>query len=165
MACDSTTEEHSLTGHAIIAGFGVPGREVADYLASRQVKFCVIELNPKTVERCSHIGVHIIAGDVCTEETLRRAGVERSSLLVLAVPNDAAVLEAVRVARRLNPSVRILARCRFISSGMEAHRLGANHVVVEEQVVGSEMTRLLASTDGVSDDSGRRRMPAASSNR
>jgi len=165
MACDSTTDGHSLTDHAIIAGFGVPGREVADYLASRQVEFCVIELNPKTVERCSHIGVHIIAGDVCTEETLRRAGVERSSLLVLAVPNDAAVLEAVRVARRLNPSVRILARCRFISSGMEAHRLGANHVVVEEQVVGSEMTRLLSSIDGLYGDPGRRIMPVASSNR
>lgn len=147
MGCLPDTAEHSLSGHAIIAGFGVPGRAVADFLASRGMEFCVIELNPKTVERCSHIGVHIIAGDVCNEDTLRRAGVERSSLLVLAVPNDSAVLEAVQVARRLSPTVRILARCRFISCGMEAHRRGANHVVVEEQVVGSEMTRLLQSTE------------------
>lgn len=147
MGCDPNTDDHSLSGHAIIAGFGVPGRAVADFLAAQGVEFCVVELNPKTVERCSHIGVHIIAGDVCNEDTLRRAGVERSSLLVLAVPNDAAVLEAVRVARKLSPTVRILARCRFISSGMEAHRRGATHVVVEEQVVGSEMTRLLQSTD------------------
>jgi monovalent cation:H+ antiporter-2, CPA2 family len=135
--------ELSLSGHAIIAGFGVPGRAVADVLAANGVEFCVVELNPNTVERCSHIGVHIIAGDVCNEETLRRAGVDRSTLLVLAVPNDNAVLEAVSVARRLNPTLHILARCRFISAGMEAHRRGASEVIIEEQAVASEMTRLL----------------------
>ena len=140
-------ENHeSLSEHAIIAGFGVPGRAVADRLAARQVPFCVIELNPKTVERCSHVGVHIIAGDVCDENTLRQAGVETASLLVLAVPSDHAVLEAVRVARTLNPTLRIFARCRFISSGMEAHRRGADQVVVEEQVVASEFQRLLELT-------------------
>jgi voltage-gated potassium channel Kch len=139
-----------LTAHAIIAGFGVPGRAVADVLAARQMPFCVIELNPQTVERCAHRGVHIIAGDVIDEQTLRRAGVERATLLVLAVPNEGAVLEAVRVARRLNSSVRIIARCHFISAGMEAHRLGANAVIVEEQVVASEMKRLLETqTDGM----------------
>jgi voltage-gated potassium channel Kch len=137
----------SLNGHAIIAGFGVPGRAVADFLGARQVSLCVIELNPQTVERCALRGVHIIAGDVCDEQTLRRAGVERATLLVIAVPSDPAVLEAVRVARRLSSQVRIIARCRFISSGMEAHRRGANEVVIEEQVVAAEMTRLLEAAE------------------
>ena len=133
----------SLAGHAIIAGFGVPGRAAADVLAARQTAFCVVELNPKTVERCSHVGVHIIAGDVCDAETLKRAGVEHAALLILAVPSDPAVLEAVRVARKLNPTVRIIARCRFISSGMEAHRRGADQVIIEEQIVAQELERVL----------------------
>jgi len=137
-------------GHAIIAGFGVPGRAVADLLAERDVPFCVIELNTKTVERCSHSGVRIIEGDVVDESVLRSAGVEKSTLLVLAVPSDVAVLEAIRVARRLNPTIRIIARCRFVSAGMRAHQLGANEVIIEEHVVASEMKRLLeAETDGV----------------
>lgn len=130
-----------LTDHAIIAGFGVPGRAVAELFVSRGIPFCVIELNPQTVRRCSHIGVHIISGDVCDEMTLRRAGVERAATLVVAVPNDGAVLEAVRLARMLNPSIQIHARCRFISNGMEAHRLGADHVVIEEQIVAREITQ------------------------
>jgi voltage-gated potassium channel Kch len=134
---------HDLKDHAIIAGFGVPGRAAADVLAARQTPFCVIELNPQTVERCSHRGVHIIAGDVVNEQTLRRAGVDRAKLLVLAVPSDPAVLEAIHLARSLNPRVKIIARCRFISAGMEAHRLGANEVIIEEHVVASEMKRLL----------------------
>jgi voltage-gated potassium channel Kch len=146
MASEPRDEGEELSGHAIIAGFGVPGRAVADLFAARQMPFCVIELNPQTVERCSHIGVRIIAGDVCAQETLRRAGVERATLLVLAVPSDAAVLEAVRVARRLSGSIRILARCRFISSGMEAHRAGADKVIVEEQIVAREFTSLLEAT-------------------
>ena len=143
MIVEDPCNDLMLSGHVIIAGFGVPGRAVAEVLASRREQFCVIELNPKTVERCTLAGVHIIAGDVCDEPTLRRAGVESASLLVLAVPSDPAVLEAVQVARRLNPNLRIVARCRYISSGMEAHRRGADQVIVEEQVVAQEMTRLI----------------------
>lgn len=127
--------------HAIVAGFGVPGRVAADSLLAGGVVLCVIELNRTTVERCATTKYHVIEGDVCEEDVLRRAGVDRATLLVLAVPNDAAVLEAITVARRLNPKLRILARCRFISSGMEAHRRGANEVVIEEQVVAQELQR------------------------
>lgn len=143
MAGDPCDNSDALSGHAVIAGYGVPGRAVGEILSSRKEPFCVIELNRQTVERCSHVGVHIIEGDVCDEQTLRRAGVERASLLILAVPSDPAVLQAITVARRLNPSVRILARCHFVSSGMEAHRRGANQVVVEEQVVAQELKRLI----------------------
>ena len=143
MCSMETDESNPLSGHAIIAGFGVPGRAVADVLEIAQVPFCVVELNRKTVERCVHRGVHIIEGDVCDEQTLRRAGVERATLLVLAVPNDAAVLQAVRLAREVNAKLRIIARLRFISAGMEAHRLGADEVIVEEQAVAAEMAVLV----------------------
>jgi len=143
MAGDACNDGDFLTGHAIIAGFGVPGRAAAEVLAARHEPFCVIELNRETVERCSHVGVHIIEGDVCDEQTLRRAGVERARLLVLAVPREPAVLEAVSVARKLSPTIRIIARLHFISNGMEAHRRGANEVIIEEQVVAQEFKRLL----------------------
>lgn len=137
------SEPCTFSGHAVIAGFGVPGRAVAELLVARNMLFAVIELNPQTIHRCSHNGMHMIAGDVQNEETLRRAGIERAVLLALAIPNEAAVLEAVRLARAINPSLHIMARCHFISAGLEAHRRGANEVVIEEQVVGQEFVRLL----------------------
>ena len=130
-------------GHAVIAGYGVPGRAVAELLVKRGLAYCVIELNPRTVDRCTGLGVHILAGDIREEQTLRRAGVDRAVLFVVAVPNDAAVIEAVRLARALNPTVNIMARCHYISAGIEAHRRGANEVVIEEQVVGEEFVRML----------------------
>jgi CPA2 family monovalent cation:H+ antiporter-2 len=129
--------------HAIIAGFGVPGRAVAEMLGRRKVPFCVIELNAETVHRCAMVGVHIIEGSADSESVLRSARIEHAALLLLALPNDAAVLEAVRVARQLNPTLHIIARCRFISAGMEAHRRGATETIVEEQMVAEEFTRRL----------------------
>ena len=69
----------SLTNHAIIAGFGVPGRAAADWLDDRGISHCVVELNPATVTRCGKSGVPIIAGDVCREDVLRQAGIEHAT--------------------------------------------------------------------------------------
>lgn len=138
-----------LSGHAIVAGFGVPGRAAADWLCDRDISYCVIELNPQTVQRCGRSGTHIIAGDVRHEQTLRDAGIERATLLILAVPDDHAVLEAVTVAKRLNPAVHVLARCAFTSVGLQATQRGAAEVVVAEQVVATEILRLLNQFDAV----------------
>jgi len=132
----------SLTGHVVIAGYGLPGRAIGDWLRARNVPFCVIELNTDTVRRCGQT-VPIIEGDVVEEETLRRAGIERSPLFAITVPSDGAVLEAIALARRLSPAIHIVARCRFISSGMQAHRIGANEVVVEEQAVAAEFVSVV----------------------
>jgi voltage-gated potassium channel Kch len=140
---DAQPQQCPFTGHAVIAGYGVPGRAVGELLASREMSYCVIELNPRTVDRCINVGVHMVAGDVRNDQTLRLAGIERATLFVAAIPDDAAVLEAVRLARKINPKIHILARCHFISAGLEAKRRGANEVVIEEQAVGEEFVRLL----------------------
>jgi monovalent cation:H+ antiporter-2, CPA2 family len=130
-------------GHAIIAGFGLPGREVANILQLRGVSFCVVEMNPAVVGRCQIAGLQIIEGDVAQEQTLRRAGIESASLLVLSVPDERVVLTAVKLARQLNPLVRIIARCHYTSAGMLAKQYGAEAVVVAEQVVAEELKGLV----------------------
>jgi CPA2 family monovalent cation:H+ antiporter-2 len=148
MSCDGqdTFDAQTTSGHAVIAGFGVPGRAVGDTLAEQNIAFVVIELNPTTIDRCSHRGMHMIEGDVRNAETLRRAGIERASFFAVTVPNDEIAMEAVRLAREMNPSMHIMARFHFISNGMTAHKLGANEVVIEEKVVAQEFVRLMKKT-------------------
>ncbi len=136
-----------LTNHAIIAGFGVPGRAAAEWLAEHNVPYCVVELNPQTVQRCGKSGTPIIAGSVADEKTLVSAGMEKAAQFIIAVPNDHAVLEAVVIARRLNPNVNIIARCAFTSIGLEAMRRGADKVIVAEQIVANEIVRTLDRTN------------------
>src|SRR3982751_2711807 len=132
-----------LTGHAVIAGFGVPGRAVADLIHAQGLSFCVIEQNDETVERCRKSGLCMVEGDAGDPAVLRKAGLDRAVLFACTVPNDAAMYEAVAEARRLNPRVRIIARCRYVSSGFEATRRGADEVVVEEQAVAQAFETLL----------------------
>lgn len=142
-ASASATDCCDLTGHAIIAGYGIPGRAVGEAMKSKGIEFCVVERNADTVRRCARGGVRIFAGDATKEDTLRRAGIERASVFAATMPNDHSVIEAVTQARRLNPAVRILARLEYVSNGMKATRRGADEVVIAEQVVGQAFKCLL----------------------
>jgi CPA2 family monovalent cation:H+ antiporter-2 len=130
--------------YVIIAGFGVPGRSVAESLEAGEVSFTVIERNPATVLRCQRGPMHVIAGDARDTDVLRRAGIDRATVLAITIPDDLAVLDVIEQARRLNPSVRIIARCSFISGGFEATRRGADEVVVAEKTVADEFRRIVA---------------------
>ena len=139
----TATAVFDLSNHAIICGYRLPGRAVARALEAQHIHYCIVELNPTTVDRCARTGVQIIHGDARDPETLRRAGIERAQILALAIPTDTVVLEAVKQGRQLNPSVYIVARLHFTSAGIEAHRRGANETVVAEQVVANEFSRLI----------------------
>ena len=137
------TNASGLNHHAIIAGFGVPGRAVAEWLTKHSIPYVVIEQNKSIVDRCSASGVTIVGGDTRDQQVLLRAGIDRADIFAVAVPDEAAVLQAVQAARALNPKLQIIARCTFISGGLEAVRRGADQTIVAEQIVAREFMRLL----------------------
>ena len=147
MSTDS--EDHNppdvagLSGHAVIAGFGVPGRAVADLVHAQGMSFCVIEKNDATIERCRKAGLCMVEGDAGDAAVLRKAGLDRATLFACTVPDDKAMLAAVEEARRVNPGLRIIARCRYVSSGVQAKAHGADEVVVEEQAVAQGFEAML----------------------
>ena len=133
----------SPAAHAVVAGFGVPGRNCADWLARHGRPFVVIERNPATVDRCARVGLTIRAGDATDEATLRSAGIEGADLLVVTIPDEAVATAVVMAARRLNPTVRILARMSHVSAALDAVRRGADEAVAAEELVAREFVRLL----------------------
>jgi CPA2 family monovalent cation:H+ antiporter-2 len=138
-------ETEQTAARTIIAGYGVPGRAVAEVLRERGVPYCIVELNPTTVHRCEKGHVPIIEGDCTDPGVLERAGIHEAALFVVMIPNEHAAVQATDVARKLNPSIRIITRCHYTSTGIEAKTRGANDVVVSEIVVAAEVARLLAS--------------------
>jgi monovalent cation:H+ antiporter-2, CPA2 family len=127
----------------IIAGYGLPGRAVAQVLRSRQQPYCVIELNPSTVERCEKGGTPIIEGDCRNPEVLKQAGIEHATMLLVLIPDEKAAVEATIEARKLNPLLHIFTRCHYTSTGIDARAHGANEVIVAEQIVAEELLRRL----------------------
>jgi voltage-gated potassium channel Kch len=134
-------DQTPLHSHTIIAGFGIPGRAAADVLIGRELPFVVIERNSEVSSRCERAGVPILSGDVLNESTLDKAGIARASLFVMAIPDDAVCLQAVQLVRRLNPTIRIIARCVFTSAGMQAMAHGADETIIAEQVVARDLAK------------------------
>jgi CPA2 family monovalent cation:H+ antiporter-2 len=132
------------SGHFIIAGYGLPGRAVAEALDVRHLPYCVLELNASTVQRCVKYGTHIVEGDVTDPEVLKRAHIESAAALIIAIPDEKAALRATQVARQLNPTMKIISRTHYISAGNEAKAHGADAVIVAEQVVAVEMSRIVS---------------------
>jgi monovalent cation:H+ antiporter-2, CPA2 family len=130
------------SGYVIIAGFGVPGRALADVCIRRKIPFVVIDLNQQTATRCEQFGMKFVVGDARDPSVLLRAGIESAVMLAALAPDEQAMLTTVAEGRRLNAKVHILARCHYTSTGLKAIQRGANETVVAEQVVAESTSRL-----------------------
>lgn len=130
--------------HVIIAGYGVGGRFIAEYLKERRVPFVVVELNCDTCTTQRNIGVQVIEGDISSEEVLRKAGVETASVLALSIPDEEAALRATETANKIRPEIHIIASTRYTSTGLKALQRGADEVIVAEQAVAQEFYRRIA---------------------
>jgi len=127
----------------IIIGFGLPGRFVAEILDARKIPYAVVELNPTNARSIAACGKYVSCGDARDADLLKSAGVESAKLLVVTIPDEKIVLEVIQVARRINPDIRMMARCHYTSTGIKAERAGAFVVVVEEQIVALEFAKLI----------------------
>jgi CPA2 family monovalent cation:H+ antiporter-2 len=129
--------------HVVIVGFGLSGRAVVNHVIEQGASYTVIESNAEVVDRCIPGGLHILRGDARDPVVLREAGIERATEVAVTVPNDEMTLAVVEQARRMNATVRIIARCTFVSGGIEAHKRGADETVIAEQVVAQEFARAI----------------------
>lgn len=130
-----------LNNHVIIAGFGVGGRFIAEYLRDRGIPYVVVEMNPTTCDAQRTLGVNVIEGSIADEAILRKAGVETASVLALAIPDEESALKATEVAHGIRPEIHIIASTRYTSTGLQALQRGADEVIVAEQAVAQEFYR------------------------
>jgi CPA2 family monovalent cation:H+ antiporter-2 len=121
-----------LKDHVIIAGFGVNGRNVARALAAAHIPYLILEMNPETVRVERQKGMPIAYGDAAHEAVLRHAHIEAARVAVVAISDAAATRRVVELARRLNPSVYLIARTRYSQEVGPLSVLGANEAIPEE---------------------------------
>ena len=121
-----------LRDHVIVAGYGVNGRNVARTLRELGIPYVVLELDTAIIRRARETGERVLFGDVSRPEGLHDCGVDRASVVVLAISDPAATRFAVHQARVSNPSVYIIARTRLVAEVKELYRLGADEVIPEE---------------------------------
>ncbi len=130
-------------GRVIIAGFGLAGRWVADIFDRHGIDYVIVEANRETIEAQQKLHRQVVEGDIASEDTLRRAGIDSASILVLTIPDEQAVLRATKMARQIRPDIYIVARTAHASAGIQATQYGANEVIKAEQVIARSFYEML----------------------
>jgi monovalent cation:H+ antiporter-2, CPA2 family len=121
-----------LKGHVIIVGYSLGGRTLAQVLLETQIPFMVLDLNGEQVKRALTGGITTHYGDCTQEETLSRAGLKEARMIVFSIPNYTVTEKAVRLARKINPEIKIMVRTRLTSQVGELKSAGADEVIPEE---------------------------------
>jgi voltage-gated potassium channel len=122
-------EMSKLHDHFIICGAGRVGARLIREMQRAGIAFSVIEKDAQKVAQLIESGTPVIVGDATLEETLREAGVERARGLASCLPDDAANVYAVLIARDLNHNLHIVARAVEEQAEPKLIKAGANRVV------------------------------------
>jgi CPA2 family monovalent cation:H+ antiporter-2 len=117
---------------AVVIGFGPTGRTVVPLLRDNGIVPTVIELNVDAVRALRHEGIDAIYGDATRPDTLEAAGVSKAGSLILGSAGMANGAEAIRVARGLNPRIRVLARALYLRDVPTLKAAGATSVYTGE---------------------------------
>ena len=133
--------EHALEGHIIIAGYGRVGRYIANLLSHLELTYVVIERDQGQLEKLKAAKVAVIYGDASSPVVLEAARLQSARLLLVAVSSAIDVETVVRQARRLNPSLPIVARATQLGQLEVLRDLGIHEVVQPEFEAGLEMVR------------------------
>lgn len=129
----------SLTGHAIIIGYGRVGSVVGDALKTAGRPYLVIEDRPDMVEKLQEAGTEVLSGNAVLPEVLHAANLAGAHWLFVAIPNSFEAARIVEQARKFNPALRIAARAHGDADVGLLTASGADHTVMGEREIARGM--------------------------
>jgi monovalent cation:H+ antiporter-2, CPA2 family len=125
---------------AVVVGYGPVGRTVCRLLRENDIEPTVIELNVEAVRGLRRQGTPAVYGDAAHRDTLKEAGVATAGSLILSSAGMHGSEEVIRLARELNPDVRVLARAAYVRELGPLRKAGAERVFAGEGEVALAMT-------------------------
>ncbi|HET9235225.1 MAG TPA: cation:proton antiporter [Candidatus Eisenbacteria bacterium] len=118
--------------HIVIVGGGAGGKQVARAARSCGIAYLIVETNPERVNQLREEAEPIRYGDAVHEPVLTAAGVERARVVVILIRDPVAARRIIVLARRLNPTLHLVVRTRYVAEIPALLSLGANQVIAEE---------------------------------
>ncbi|MGA2478625.1 MAG: cation:proton antiporter [Spirochaetia bacterium] len=128
---------------AVVVGYGPVGQTLVRLLAENGISSTIIEMNLRTVRRLRQEGTAVVYGDAGHRETLASAGVPSAGSLFLSASGMGADREILRLAREMNPGIRILARSAYLRERPALMAAGADAVFSGEGEVALAMTEAI----------------------
>ena len=129
----------TLTGHAVIIGYGRVGGRLGETLRSKGHTVLAIEDNGDIAARLRGGGVEVIAGNAAAPEILSAANLQDARWCFVAVPNAFEAGQIIEQARAINPQLPIIARAHFDAEVEHLQRLGASVTIMGENEIARAM--------------------------
>lgn len=136
-------EINGFKNHVVICGYGRNGKQAAQKLLTHKKAFVVIDKNKDAEERLKLDNVPYIIGNANEDEVLMKAGIDRASNFISALPNDADNLFVVLSTRQINKNINIISRASNESSYDKLKFAGANNVILPDKIGGDHMASLV----------------------
>ncbi|MGB5981209.1 MAG: potassium channel protein [Nonlabens sp.] len=137
----------NMQDHIIVCGYGRNGKQAVQKLLDYRKPFIIIELDQQVIDDCGLDNVNFIRGNANEDEVLQKAGIEKASTLITALPEDADNLFVVLSARQLNSDLKIISRATEDSSYKKLKLAGADNVILPDTIGGQHMASLIVSPD------------------
>lgn len=134
----------ALHDHVVIAGYGQLGRLLGEKVHEQGGALLVLEEEKDHVKTLRERGIDTIVGNASSDQVLEAANLPQARALLVTVPQAFESGEVVRAARRLNASLRIVARADSEACCEHLRKQGADLVVLGEQELARAMIEGMA---------------------
>ena len=120
--------------------------QAAKTLQGHKVDFVIIDQQAEKIESYMP-NMLFLVGDATDDEVLKKAGIEKASSLICALPTDADNVFIVLSARSLNSKMRIISRASAATSVAKLKKAGADNVIMPDKIGGRHMATLVSKPD------------------
>ncbi len=120
----------------LICGYGPAGKICVERLEKETGNIVVIDKNPEKLRELPH---PYVVGDATKEDVLRKAGIERTEILIASADSDVANAFITLAAKSMNPSIKVLTTAERLESVDKLYKAGADYVIPESSLGAKEL--------------------------
>lgn len=128
-----------VNAHIVVCGYGTKGRNAIRALLLQghpAGQIVVVESDPTVVAEAGAAGLATVTGCSTRTHVLKAAHVERARAVIVALDRDDTSILVTLRARRLAPSVTVVATAREAANGELLRQSGATSVIVSAETAG-----------------------------
>ena len=134
----------------VVLGGGRVGRVVVRAVRARGFRCVVVDRDQRALDEPASLGAATLFGDAASLAILRRAGLDRARLLVVAIGDPLTARLAVERARAINPRLTVVSRVRGRAEAGTLRGLGVSRLADPEVEAALELARASLARMGVS---------------
>ncbi len=134
----------------VVLGAGRVGSRVIRAARSRGFRCVAIDRDQRRLDAAAKLGAATLYGDAASPAILRRAGLDRARVLVVAVGDPLTARLAIERAKVVNPRIQVASRARGRAETERLRSYGVGRIADPEVEAGLELARHALQRMGVS---------------